>query len=51
MSEKKKCEECKYFLGELFRSVNPNIGYCDNKKSPYYKKEVERNRESCEDFE
>jgi hypothetical protein len=50
MSETKKCESCKFFVGEMFRSINPELGYCDNPDSPYHKKKVERSNPVCENF-
>ena len=50
LTEKKKCEECKFFVGEMLRSIGPNTGYCDNKNSPHYRKKMEGENKACEDF-
>jgi hypothetical protein len=51
MSKPKSCEECKFFIGEVFRSINPNLGYCDNKNSLHYRKNVDGSNTACESYE
>jgi hypothetical protein len=48
--EKKSCQECKFFVGEMLRSIGPATGYCDNETSPYYRKNTYSETEACDDF-
>lgn len=51
MVEKKLCRDCKFFVGEMFRAIGPGTGYCDNEKSPFYRKDTHGDSEVCDDFE
>jgi len=50
MPSGKICSDCEFFIGEMFRSIGPFTGYCDNEKSPYYRKDVANDSPACEDF-